>query len=192
MDYKDFIAIAGVVAVIVGPIVTWWVMRKQYASKKITYDYSIDSIVKNDDVELARDLKVSYQGIDIKNPALLSLNIANSGLTAIENVEIMVHLPGAAYLIPAYFVKVPPGYETLWKIQKIDEENCKIYFEHINPKQIAEIRLLMDENKETQLIVSCPMPNVIFVRNKMLFTPELLDIILHILDSRLIYPFKLR
>ncbi|MDC4605179.1 hypothetical protein OHV64_09935 [Acinetobacter baumannii] len=175
MGAAEYIAIAGVGATLIGVFITWYVMKKQYTSKKLTYSYSIDAIVKNNDPKLARDLKVSYQGKDITHPALLNLKIVNSGLVAIEDAEIIIHLPGATYLIPGYFEDIPAGYEALWNIQKIDEEHCKVQFKHINPKQIAEICLLMNESQKKKLIVSCPMPNVECVEGNILNINNFVD-----------------
>jgi len=48
----------------------------------------------------------------------------------------------------------------LWDIDRTDAEECTIRFKHINPKQVANIRLLMDERPDGEPRISCPMPNV--------------------------------
>lgn len=135
-------------------------MKRQFASKKLTYSYSIESIVKSTDPDLARDLKVFYQGNELAAPTLLSVEITNTGLAAIENAEVVIQLPGTTYLIPGYFVDVPAGYLMLWDIEQTDAEECTIKFKHINPKQTAKVRLLMDEIPKGEPRIACPMPNV--------------------------------
>jgi hypothetical protein len=157
---SDYIAIASVLAALVGALTTWLVMRRQFANKKLSYTYTMEPIVRSDDPDLSRDLKVMYRGEELPQPTLLSLDITNTGLTAIENAEVIVNLPGATYLIPGHFVDVPAGYLMLWDIERTDAEECTIKFKHINPKQVARIRLLMDEMPKGEPRVSCPMPNV--------------------------------
>jgi hypothetical protein len=48
--------------------------------------------------------------------------VINVGLTAIENAEVVVNLPGATHLTPGYFVDIPPGYSMLWDIDRTDAE----------------------------------------------------------------------
>lgn len=107
MGTAEYIASAGVVASIVGALVTWLVMRRQFASKKLSYSYSIESILNRTEPDLAHDLKVYYKGNELPEPTLMSLKIVNTGLSAIENAEVVVQLPGATYLIPGYFVMCP-------------------------------------------------------------------------------------
>jgi hypothetical protein len=157
---SEYIAIAGVFATVLGALVTWLVMKRQFASKKLSYTYTIEPIVRSNDPDLARDLKVFYQGEELPEPTLLSIEITNTGHTAIENAEVVVQLPGATYLIPGYFVDIPAGYLMLWDIERTDAEECTIKFKHINPKQVARIRLLMDEMPKGEPQIVCPMPNV--------------------------------
>lgn len=192
MDLKDFIATAAIIVALIGPFVTWMVMRKQYANKRITYDYLIDPIIKNDDEVLAEKLKVSYNGKDINQPALLSLMVVNSGLAAIESLVIKVCLPSTSYVIPCYFVNKPDGYEDLWAIKSIDSQTCEIIFNHINQKQIAEIRFLIDEAQQDKLKITCAMPNVEFIRNKIFLKDALKVTIISTLNSGLLFPLKLK
>jgi len=156
----DYIAIAGVAATLSSALITWFVMRRQFASKRLSYSYEIEPIVRSNDPDLARDLKIYYKDEELPAPTLLSVEIANVGLTAIENAEIIVALPGATYLIPGYFVDLPPGYLMLWNIDRTDAEECTIRFRHINPKQVARVRFLMDELPKGEPTICCPMPNV--------------------------------
>jgi hypothetical protein len=53
---------AGVLATGLGALATWLVMRRQFASKRLSYFYRIEPIIRSDDEDLARDLKVYYKG----------------------------------------------------------------------------------------------------------------------------------
>ena len=86
--------------------------------------------------------------------------ITNTGHVAIEDAEVVIQLPGAAYLIPGYFVDVPAGYQMLWNIERTNTEECTIKFKHINPKQVARARFLMGEMPKGEPQIICPMPNV--------------------------------
>ena len=164
MNNGEYIAIAGVVASLASALVTWLVMKKQFASKKLSYSYTVEPILSKTDPGLAGDLKVYYKGEELPEPTLMTLKIMNTGLAAIENAEVVVQLSGATYLIPGYFVEIPPGYLTLWDIERTDAEECTIRFKHINPKQIARVRLLMDEKPKGEPLLSCPIPNVEFTK----------------------------
>jgi len=165
MGKSDYIALAGVVATILGIFVTWLVMKKQFASKKLSYALKIEPLLLRRDAALARDLKVFYQGEELPEPALLSVDIENVGLSAVEDANLTINLPGATYLIPGYFQDTPPGYDLLWTIERTDAEECQVRFEHINPKQVARVRLLMDEVPKGEPSVSCAMPNVELIRS---------------------------
>ena len=160
MTTADSIAITGVLATLLSILVTWLVMKRQFASKKLKYSFEIEPIVKSNDPDLARDLKVFFKGEELPEPALLSITITNVGYTAIEDAKVVVELPDATYLIPGYFVDVPPGYLYLWDIERTDAEECTITFKHINPNQVARVRLLMDALPKGNPRISCPMPNV--------------------------------
>ena len=160
MNKADYIALAGVLATMISALVTWLVMKRQFASKKLSYALTVNTLLLKRDAGLAQDLKVFYKGEELPEPALLSVDISNIGLAAVEDAKVIIQLPGVAYLIPGYFQDIPLGYDPLWTIERTDAEECEIHFKHINPKQTARIRLLMDEVPKGEPSVSCPMPNV--------------------------------
>jgi hypothetical protein len=160
LSIAEYIAIAGVCATFFASLITWLIMKRQFASKRLSYTYIVQPIIKSDAPDLARDLKVFYRGEELPQPALLSIEITNTGHTAIEDAEVIIQLPGATYLIPGYFVEIPAGYQMLWSIERTDAEECIIKFKHINPKQIARARFLMDEIPKGEPQIVCPMPNV--------------------------------
>ena len=165
MTTSDSIALAGVFATILGVLVTWLVMKRQIAAKRLSYSVQIEPLLLKSDADLASDLKVVYRGNELPEPALLSLEIANVGLAAIEDARVVIELPGATYLIPGYFQDIPPGYDDLWEIERTDAEKCEVRFKHINRKQVARIRFLMDEIPKGEPSVSCPMPNVELIKS---------------------------
>jgi hypothetical protein len=160
MNKADYIALAGVLATLISVLVTWLVMKRQFASKKLSYALTIQPLLLKQDDGLARDLKVFYRGEELPQPTLLSVDIANIGLAAVEDAKVIIQLLGATYLIPGYFQDTPLGYGPLWTIERSDAEKCEVHFKHINPKQIARIRLLMDEVPQGEPLVFSPMPNV--------------------------------
>jgi hypothetical protein len=190
MTTPEYIAVAGVFATTLGVLVTWLVMKRQFASKKLTYSFEISPLLTNADSDLARDLKVTFRDEELHQPTLLSLAISNTGMSAIENAEVVVQLPGSTYLIPGYFVDVPPGYDSLWSIDRTDAEECTIKFKHINPKQVAHIRLLMDEVPVGQLSVACPMPNVECVQGDPVSLNTLVEILVSVVAPQLLRGFR--
>ena len=165
MTTSDYIALAGVFATILGVLVTWLVMKRQIATKRLSYSIKIEPLLLKRDADLARELKIIYRGNELPEPALLSCEIANVGLAAVENARVIIKLPGATYLIPGYFQDIPSGYDSLWEIKRTDAEECEVRFKHINPKQVARIRFLMDETPKGEPLVSCPMPNVELIKS---------------------------
>ncbi|WP_166486346.1 hypothetical protein [Cereibacter sphaeroides] len=162
LGYAEYIALAGVATTLLGILVTWLLAKRQFETKKLTYSYDIEKLVRNDDPDLSQDLKVFYRGEELPEPTLMTLEITNIGHTAIESAAVIVQLPGATYLIPGHFVDVPAGYQSLWNIERTDAEECTITFKHINPRQTAKVRLLMDEMPGGEPRIACPMPNVEF------------------------------
>lgn len=162
MEYAEYIALTGVGATLLGVFVTWMLAKRQFAMKKLTYSYDIEKLVKNDDLDLSLDLKVLYRGEELPEPTLMTLEITNTGRSAIENAEVVVQLPGTTYLIPGHFVDLPAGYLLLWDIERTDAEECTVKFQHINPRQTAKMRFLMDEMPQGEPKLACPMPNVEF------------------------------
>jgi hypothetical protein len=138
------------------------------------------------DADLSRDLRVLYKGEELPEPALLSLTISNTGQTAIENAEIIVQLPGPTYLIPGDFLDIPPGYLMLWGIERTDAEECTIRFKHINPGQVARVRLLMDEVPKGEPRISCPMPNVECVRGNPVTLSLVGEIVVNVVAPQLL------
>ncbi len=92
----------------------------------------------------------------------MTLEITNSGHSAVEDAEVVVQLPGSTYLIPGHFIDLPPGYLSLWDIERTDAEECTVKLKHINPRQTAKMRFLMDEMPQGNPQLACPMPNVEF------------------------------
>ena len=82
MGNSEYIAIAGIFATVLGALVTWLVMKRQFASKKLSYTYTIEPIVRSNDPDLARDLKVFYQGQELPEPTLLNIEITNTARRA--------------------------------------------------------------------------------------------------------------
>jgi len=186
LNNTEYIAISAVGATLLSILITWLIMKRQFASKKLSYSYSIEPIVKNSDPDLARDIKVLYQGEELPDPTLMSLEICNTGYTAIENAEVSVELPDSTYLIPGHFVDIPAGYSSLWDIERTDAEECTIFFKHINPGQKASILLLMDGSPTGLPRISCPMPNVEFNQANLVKLGIISELVVQIVAPQLI------
>lgn len=185
LERADYIALIGVFATLLGVFVTWLIMKRQYSSKKLAYSYDVEPILMSKEANFAQDLKVTYKGQELSNPLLISLNIANIGLAAVENVEVIFKLPNASYPIPGYFVDVPSGYAEQWDIESTDPGVCKIIFTHINPKQVSHIRLLIADNFEGDPEISCPMANVEFKRGNSLNLSMIAEILIQLTAPQL-------
>ena len=184
----EYIAIAGVLATALGAVVTWLVMKRQFSSKRLTYSFEVEPIVRNSDPDLSKDLKVFFKGEELPEPTLLDIRVSNTGYAAIENVEVVVALSGVTYLIPGYFVDIPDGYSRLWDIERTDAEECMIKLKHINPKQVARVRLLMDELPKGEPRISCAMPNVECKRSRSVTNRVLLEAIATALVGKILPP----
>lgn len=192
MEYAEYIALAGVVATLLGIFVTWILAKRQFAVKKLTYSYDIEKLIKSDDLDLSRDLKIFYRGDELPEPTLMTLEITNIGHSAIENAEVVVQLPGSTYLIPGHFVDLPAGYLSLWDIERTDAEKCTVKFKHINPRQTAKIRFLMDEMPQGQPQLACPMPNVEFDKASAITMGVIAEIIVSVVAPQVLGITRLR
>jgi hypothetical protein len=192
LEYVEYITLAGVVATLLGIFVTWLLAKKQFEAKKLTYSYDIEKLVKNDDPDLSRDLKVLYRDEELQEPTLMTLEIANTGRRAVENAEIVVQLPGTTYLIPGHFVDLPAGYLHLWNIERTDAEECTVKLKHINPRQTVKMRFLMDEMPQGEPQLSCPMPNVEFNRASAATMGVLAEIIVSVVAPQVSGIMRLR
>jgi hypothetical protein len=64
-------------------------------------------------------------------------------------------------MVPVQIEDVPPGYEHLWEIVRTDADECAIKLAHINPGQIVNATILMDEVPIAMPDFRCPMANVL-------------------------------
>ncbi len=160
---QDIIGIGGIVAtVVVGIItciVTWKVAKKSIAKRKLNYRVDIFPILAQTD--LAKELKVSYNGEVLKNPCLVVIAVKNTGNASVENPPIEIYCRDSL-LIPAYIEDIPDGYEDKWKVITETKSKVKISAEFINPKQEMKIRLYADLNNEEPK-VTCPKQDLEFM-----------------------------
>lgn len=105
-------------------------------------------------------LTIEFNGEQLVEPTLLSVDIVNLGNRAIENPPIIIEAVGATYVIPIYIEDVPPGYEDLWTLERTDAEQCAIRLEHINPDQVVKARFFLDEVPSQIPVFKCAMKDV--------------------------------
>ena len=105
-------------------------------------------------------LKIEFNGEQLDEPMLLSVDIVNLGNRAIEKPPIYIEAVGATYVIPIYIENVPTGYEDLWALQRTDAEQCAVGLDHINPGQVVKARFFLDEHPNQMPIFKCAMKDV--------------------------------
>jgi hypothetical protein len=160
MTKDQWIALGGVVATLLGIVVTWLVAGRTQAKKQLSYRMSLDSLMPKKLADPEEKLEIKYKGELLVEPVLLSVDITNTGNAPIENPPIEVEAVGATYVIPGYFEGSPAGYEDLWTIERTDAESCAIRLAHINPGQTVRARLLLDEFPDDRPVFKCPMMGV--------------------------------
>jgi hypothetical protein len=180
MTKDQYIAIAGILATLIGIIVTWLVAKISQSKKELSYRLKIEHLFQKKIADPNGDFIITYKGEELPEPALLSVDITNTGNVPIENPPIEIEAVGATYVIPGFFDKIPPGYDNLWTIDRTDAESCAIKLQHINPGQTARVRLLMDELPKDIPIFKCPMAGVRIKRQSRVelnkFASTILDI----------------
>lgn len=162
---SDWIGISGAAATISAALIAWivsaWATKKSLALQKIGYRMTMSPLLATDKVPGGSSvLKIEFNGEQLVEPTLLSVDIVNLGNRAIERPPIIVEAVGATYVIPIYIENVPPGYEDLWKLERTDAEQCAIRLEHINPGQVVKARFFLDEVPAQMPIFKCAMKDV--------------------------------
>lgn len=162
---SDWIGISGAAATIVAAVIAWIVSalatKRSLAQQAIGYRMTMSPLLATDKVPGgSAALKIEFNGEQLIEPTLLSVDIVNLGNRAIEKPPIIIEAMGATYVIPIYIENVPPGYEDLWTLERTDAEQCAIRLEHINPGQIVRARFFLDEAPTQMPVFKCAMKDV--------------------------------
>lgn len=164
MNLTNSISIWNIVAtVLIGLItcfVTIYITKKSMKVKKLTYEMKLTPLIPSGREEDFKKFKIFYNDEQLVKPYLLSVDIINSGNTAIDNPPIKIEAMDATYIIPGYFEDMPPGYDDLWSSEREDAEICSIKLEHINPGQVAKVRFYLDEEPKAEIVFKCPMKDL--------------------------------
>jgi len=164
MELGNLISIWNIVATvmigIITCIVTIYLTKKSMKTKKLTYEMKLTPLIPSGREEDFKNFKIYYNDEQLVKPYLLSVDIINSGNTAIENPPIEIEAMDATYIIPGYFEDIPPGYDDLWLSERKDAEICSISLEHINPGQVAKVRFYLDEEPGEEIVFKCPMKDL--------------------------------
>lgn len=165
LSTTDWIGIGGIGATIIAALISWfvsaWVTRKSLATQTIGYRMSISPLLAMERVPGGKDtLKIEFNGEQLEEPMLLSVDIVNLGNRAIERPPIVIEAMGATYVIPIYIEGAPPGYEELWTLERTDAERCAVNLVHINPGQMVRARFFLDEDPKQLPVFKCPMKDV--------------------------------
>lgn len=164
----NIIGIGGIIAtVLVGFLswlVTWKVTKMTIEQLKLAYSYQIfpilsKSVTKSTELNLS-DLQIKYKDKLLPNPCLLTVDIINTGNKSINNPPIKIKNIEDIEIIPGYFEDVPSGYESLWKMEKIELDCCKLSLEHINTKQIVKSRFFLADFPKKEILFECPMADI--------------------------------
>jgi len=162
---SDWIGISGVAATIAAALVAWfvsaWSTKKSLASQTLGYRMNLSPLLAMERVPGGKSaLKIEFNGEQLVEPMLLSVDIINLGNRAIERPPILIEAVGATYVIPIYIEDAPPGYDDLWTLERTDAEQCAVHLEHINPGQVVKARFFLDEVPKRMPIFKCPMKDV--------------------------------
>lgn len=165
----NIIGIGGIFATIVGSIlscvVTWIVSKHTQRIMQLSWSADISKVLNiNSDVN-AGEIQLFHDGVEIKNPHIVQMQIKNTGNVAINFPGILVRCYNSDKIIPSGFRDVPFGYEDKWKLEIINEKECEIKLEHINPKQVVSVILFLDGNNP-EIEVSCPMKDLVLKEPK--------------------------
>ena len=160
---ENIIGIGGILAtIIVGIItcvVTWIVAKRSQKVMKLSWSAEITKVLNiNPEIDRGK-IQLLHDGIEIKNPHMIQIKIKNVGNAAIAFPVIKIKIDHSDKIIPSGFNDIPYGYEDKWKLWIINDKECKIELEHINPKQEFSIILFADGNAP-KLTVSCPMKDI--------------------------------
>ena len=159
---SDWIGIAGAAATIIAALIAWivsaWATKRSLAQQAIGYRMTMSPLLATDKVPGgSAALKIEFNGEQLVEPVLLSVDIVNLGNRAIERPPILIEAVGAT---PIYIENVPAGYEDLWKLERTDAEQCAVHLEHINPGQVVKARFFLDEIPKQMPVFMCPMKDV--------------------------------
>lgn len=162
---SDWINISAVAAVIIAALISWmasaWATKRSLARQAIGYRMTMSPLLAVDKLPGgSASLKIEFNGEQLVEPTLLSVDIVNLGNRAIEMPPILIEAVGATYVIPIYIEDVPPGYEDIWTLDRTDAEQCAVRLEHINPGQVVKARFFLDKIPAQIPIFKCAMKDV--------------------------------
>lgn len=161
---SDWIAMAAIAATVIVGVVSWFVSAAltRKSIKKRVLGYRMDSTPLMTTSLQTAGLKIEFDGEELPEPMLLTVEIFNLGNVALENPPISIATSkDATYIIPVQIEDIEPGYEDLWEIERTDADECAIRLAHINPGQVVKATILMDEVPAEMPHFRCPLPNVV-------------------------------
>lgn len=189
LSTSDWIGIFGAAATIIAALIAWfvsaWSTRKSLATQTLGYRMNLSPLIAMDRVPGGKaSIKIEFNGEQLVEPMLLSIDIVNLGNRAIERPPILVDAVGVTYVIPIYIEDAPPGYEDLWKLERTDAEQCAIHLDHINPGQVVKARFFLDEVPKHMPVFKCPMKDVKVTEVKSLEVGPLASALLEVISPR--------
>lgn len=101
LSTEAIIGLIGAGATLLVGIVTWHFAsahaRRSIATLRMAYRINVEPLLPNQMSDKS-DLEIEYRGEPLLDPHLMSIEISNSGNTAIEDPPINVSVPGVTYV----------------------------------------------------------------------------------------------
>lgn len=164
----NIIGLGGIIATIIVGIltcfVTWIVAMRSIKQMKLTYNMKSYPILTNDinihNTSQTNDFKIYYKDDLLETPCLLAVDIENIRNKAIENPPIKISNTEDIKMIPGYFENLSEGYENIWSVESVTQNSCKLFLQHINPKQTAHLRIYLNKYPQKEFKFECPMADL--------------------------------
>lgn len=90
----QYIALGGAISTLLGVIITWLVARRTLHKKQLSYQIRMDALISSKMADPGKNLVIRYGEDILPQPALLSVDITNTGNVPVENPPIKVEAPG--------------------------------------------------------------------------------------------------
>lgn len=164
LSNSDWIGILGALATIIAALIAWfasaWTTRRSMATQVIGYRMSLSPILDNNVPGSPGRLTILFEDTKLANPMVLSVTVVNLGNQSIERPPIAVRAEGSNHVIPVGIEDIPPGYDRLWSLRRIEPELCAIELDHLNPGQVVKAQFFLDSVPTKVPSFQCPMKDV--------------------------------
>ena len=171
INVDNLISVAGILVTallgIISSVIAWKLGSRSIRKMKLNYNKELLRLIDYPQGEMNgvfNDVKISYGGNELSKPSLFLTNIKNTGNAGIGNPPILIRCKesSAARIFAGIIRDIPPGYESKWSIDQVDDNQFCAKLEHINPEQTVHAVFLVDNCMSVDEIdVLCPMQDVV-------------------------------